>query len=199
MSFKGVITKLSELGNQAKNINENLQKEIDLNHQRYTGEYCQQANEKVNAEAKTNLEKIQKTAQDLVDKELELQLSIIDEHYFQDISLEQSAELEMISKSNVTIQEMKKYYEKFSNNKAILRCLEKICIDKGYRVVGRSYSGDIEQINGLKNTFQGFVNAIASGDSMRLLISERLANSEVDKYTEYTERAPEIYGSQSNH
>lgn len=62
------------------------------------------------------------------------------------------------------------------------------------RIIFINQKGD-----GLKNTFQGFVNAIASGDSMRLLISERLANSEVDIYTEYMERASEIYGSQSNH
>lgn len=196
MSLKEVITKLSELGKQAKTIRENLAKEIESNKQKYAPEYCHEVNEKVKAEVNSKLERLKADAQNLVDKEIALRYSELDASYFKNITPEQFAELEMISKSDVTILEMKKYYEKFSDNYAILRRLEKIAIDKGYRVLGRSYLADIEQVEELERAFPHFINAIHSGDAMRLLTSESLVNNAVEEYTMYMDKLVEIVSGQ---
>lgn len=137
MEYQSMYTALQNIATQAQEVTNNLDAQLNQNMQNYIGEYLQQENAKVDNNAKETLAALKEKAQRLLDDGMEAYQISLDKKYFADILPNHVGELEMISKSNLELNEIQAYFRKFKNNYPVLRRLEQIASDKGFVVIGK--------------------------------------------------------------
>lgn len=182
MEYQSMYTVLQNIATQAQEVTNNLDAQLNQNMQNYIGEYLKQENAKVDNNAKETLAALKEKAQRLLDDGMEAYQISLDKKYFADILPNHVGELEMISKSNLELNEMQAYFRKFKDNYPVLRRLEQIASDKGFVVIGKTYTNETDFLVSIKNTGQGVVNAILSGTSTRLTIALNLMEAKVSEY-----------------
>ena len=196
MSYQTIYTELASLANQAKTNGENLNKELELNMSRYIGDLLLEKNAKVDSEVKTQIASLASRAQDELNTGLSDYQRYLDANYFASITPNEAAEIDMIANSNLDIDEVKAYFRKFSGNKTLLRRLEKIATDSGFLVLGRTYRGELDFMNSVKNAGQDVVNAIQSGETMRLSIAINYLAGKVKEYDTFSAKETQVIEKQ---
>lgn len=192
MEYQTMYTVLLNIAIQAQEVANNLDAQLKLNMQQYIGEYLQQENERIDNAAKGKLAALQEKAQHLLDDGMEAYQISLDKKYFADILPNHVGELEMIAKSKLELNEMRAYFRKFKNNYPVLRRLEQIASDKGFLVIGKTYTNEMDFLEGVKNTGRGVINAISSGTSTRLTIALNLMQGKVGEYDQLEDKEIQV-------
>lgn len=192
MTYQTISKELTALAEKAKEIGENLNNELTKNMKQYIGDMLTEKNTRVDSEAKAQLSTIHSQAQEALDTGIKNYQEVLDITYFKDINSNQAAELEMIEKSNLDIDELRAYFRKFSDNQTALRRLEKIADDKGFMVTGRGYRGEMDFMRVVKNAGQGVVDAIYSSDPMRLNIAVNYLTGKVAEYETFAKKEIQV-------
>ncbi|HIX69985.1 MAG TPA: hypothetical protein IAA27_04620 [Candidatus Enterococcus stercoravium] len=192
MSYQTIYTELASLASQAKTIGENLNKELELNMSRYIGDLLQEKNAKVDSDAKAQITSLATRAQAELNTGLSDYQRYLDANYFASITPNEAAEIDMIANSNLDIDEVKAYFRKFSGNKTLLRRLEKIATDSGFLVLGRTYRGELDFMNSVKNAGQNIVDAITSGEGSRLSIATNYMAGKVQEYDAFSNKETQV-------
>lgn len=193
MEYKTIVKELGKLGDTSQQISKELKENTDLALTQFMGDRLKEELKNIDDLAKSQLEELHKEAQQFLDDGLNRIQKDLDKIYFNDLEVNRLAELEMIDKSNLDIEEMNGYLRKFSLNKAALRRFEKIVSDKGYLLSGLSYTKEIDFMKGFKNLGQSLVNAIHSGDTTYLSISTNLLIGKVEEYDELYKMPLQIF------
>lgn len=194
MDYKTITEKLATLADKAIQTAQELNNQLNINMVQYMGERLLEENKLVDDTAKATLANLHQEAQATLDSGLNKIESDLDKKYFADMTNNQLAELEAIGKMELDSEEMKGYLRKFSGNEPALRRLEKIANDKGFSTRGFSYSKEMDFFKGFKNTAQGFVNAIQSGEQTTLNISANLLAGKVSDYNEISNIPLTVFG-----
>lgn len=183
MTYLQIYNKLEMLADQSKQVAENLDKTLIEYGKQYLGEYYKEMAQKVDMEAKAQIEELGEQAQSELDKGLKSYQEVIDIQFFNDITPQIAAELETIAAMSLDINELNAYVRKFKDNGAAMRRLEKIAEENNLKIDGKSYSKEVDYRKSIENYGQQVVNAIKTGHKTRLTIALNLMQEKVSDYS----------------
>ncbi|OQO71169.1 hypothetical protein BH747_04045 [Enterococcus villorum] len=192
MTYQEINNELGTIAEKSIKIASQLNEQLTKNMQQFLGEKLAEENSRIDQIAKAELKEMTDKAQEKLNTGLEEIQKELDSRYFADINVNQAAELEMVAKSDITFDEIKAYFRKFSGNHTALRRLEKLAISQGYIVRGCSYTKEIEFLERFKNTAQSLVKAIPTGELTRLRVAINYLNGKIQEYETFSNQEVQV-------
>ncbi|MFQ9320734.1 MAG: hypothetical protein ACLR3E_01555 [Enterococcus durans] len=199
MTYQEINNELGTIAEKSIETAIRLNEQLTKNMQQFLGEKLAEENSHIDQIAKVELKEMTDKAQEKLNTGLEEIQRELDLKYFADINVDKAAELEMVAKSDVTFDEIKAYFRKFSGNHTALRRLEKIAVTNGCIVRGCSYTKEIEFLERFKNAAQGLVNAIPTGELTRLRITINYLNGKIQEYETFSNQEIQVTQRTMNH
>lgn len=191
MTYTDIMNRLADYADQAQQANDSMERSLVTANERYAGEYLKDVMKQITDETEGKLAKIHESATSYLETAMESIQVSLDKKFFNNISVENVAELELISKTPVDLLEMEGYIRKFKGNGAALRRLEQIALANNLEVDGASYTREMGYKKSFADLFKGFITAMKSGDHTRMkiglnMITPKLADHEALQAKEIT-------------
>lgn len=191
MTYTDIMNRLADYADQAQQANDSMERSLATANERYAGEYLKDVMKQIADETEGKLAKIHESATSYLETAMDSIQVSLDKKFFNNISVENAAELELISKTPVDLLEMEGYIRKFKGNGAALRRLEQIALANNIEVHGASYAREMGYKKSFGDLFKGFITAMKSGDHTRMkiglnMITPKLADHEALQAKEIT-------------
>jgi uncharacterized protein YukE len=172
---------LEPKANEAVVTVQTLKDEIASITANYIGNMFVEKASEVTKQANDHLASLHEKAQAEVDKLAQKYQTQLEKHYFNDVTVDVAAELDMIAGMKLAGNELEAYGRKFIENGSAMRRLEQVAADNRFMLKGPLYSRDLDDMNTTIKQSQSLLNAILNGDIITVTIAKNVLKGHVER------------------